>query len=166
MVTMLAGETTVTEREVHMLYTKTEAGRSEVSGRQRPLTPSQRQVLILCDGERHLEDLQAMLPTGSLQPALAHLVREGLLVLANAAVKEVAADVPLSEADRYRAVVELATSMATDLGFTARIRAQLQIEKAQSLKDLAGVVELLCKHLTATPLMALRLNKLRQLAAA
>ena len=56
------------------------------------------------------------------------------------------------------------SAMAVDLGFTARVRAQLQIEKAQSMEDLTGVVELLCKHLKATPLMALRLNKLKQLA--
>jgi len=119
-----------------MLYIKTEAGRGEVQSRTRPLSPSQRQVLILCDGERHLEDLDAMMPP----------------------------EVELSEADRYRAAVELATSMAVDLGFTARVRAQLQIEKAQSMEDLTGVVDLLCKHLKATPLMALRLNKLKQLA--
>jgi hypothetical protein len=54
--------------------------------------------------------------------------------------------------------------MAVDLGFTARIKAQLQIEKAQTLNDLSDTVALLCKHLQKTPLMALRLNKLRQLA--
>jgi hypothetical protein len=42
-------------------------------------------------------------------------------------------------------------AMVVELGFTARIKAQLQIEKAQSLQDLAGVVELLCKHLRSTP---------------
>jgi hypothetical protein len=63
-------------------------------------------------------------------------------------------------------MTELATSMVVELGFTARIKAQLQIEKAQSLQDLTGVVELLSRHLKSTPLMTLRLNKLRELATA
>ncbi|MDB5871775.1 MAG: hypothetical protein JWQ07_1217 [Ramlibacter sp.] len=149
-----------------MLYVKTEAGRSEVQGRTRPLTPSQRQVLILCDGDRHLEDLVEMMPAGTFTPALEHLVGAGLLVLRDSMPKARPVEVELTESDRYRAMVELATSMATDLGFTARIRAQLQIERAQSVQDLAGVVDLLCKHLQSTPLMALRLNKLKQLATA
>jgi hypothetical protein len=147
-----------------MLYIKTEAGRGEVQSRTRPLSPSQRQVLILCDGERHLEDLDAMMPPEAVKPALFQLVGMGLLTLKDGTAKAKPAEVELSEADRYRAAVELATSMAVDLGFTARVRAQLQIEKAQSMEDLTGVVELLCKHLKATPLMTLRLNKLKQLA--
>ncbi|MGZ5786421.1 MAG: hypothetical protein ACXWJM_10915 [Ramlibacter sp.] len=147
-----------------MLYIKTEAGRGEVQSRTRPLSPSQRQVLILCDGERHLEDLDAMMPPEAVKPALFQLVGMGLLTLKDGTAKAKPAEVELTEADRYRAVVELATSMAVDLGFTARIKAQLQIEKAQSMQDLTGVVELLCKHLKATPLMTLRLNKLKQLA--
>jgi len=147
-----------------MLYIKTEAGRGEVQSRTRPLSPSQRQVLILCDGERHLEDLDSMMPPEAVKPALFQLVGMGLLTLKDGTAKTKPPEVELSEADRYRAAVELATSMAVDLGFTARVRAQLQIEKAQSMEDLTGVVELLCKHLKATPLMALRLNKLKQLA--
>jgi hypothetical protein len=149
-----------------MLYVKTEAGRGEVQSRARPLSPSQRQVLILCDGERHVEDLGEMMPGDAVKPALLQLVGMGLLTIKDGTPKIKPVTVELTEADRYRAAVQLATSMAVDLGFTARIKAQLQIEKAQSLNDLTGVVELLCKHLKATPLMALRLNKLKQLAHA
>lgn len=149
-----------------MLYVKTEAGRNEVLRRTQPLTPAQRQVLILCDGERHLEDLGTMVPADGLRPALDYLLSIRLLELKDAAIKEMPVEAQLTEAERYRAVVELATSMVTDLGFTARIKAQLQIEKAQSLHDLTDVVDLLCKHLQKTPLLALRLNKLRQLAGA
>jgi hypothetical protein len=149
-----------------MLYVKTEAGRGEVQSRARPLSPSQRQVLILCDGERHVEDLGEMMPGDAVKPALLQLVGMGLLTIKDGTPKIKPVAVELTEADRYRAAVQLATSMAVDLGFTARIKAQLQIEKAQSLNDLTGVVELLCKHLKATPLMALRLNKLKQLAHA
>jgi hypothetical protein len=147
-----------------MLYAKTDAGRSEVLGRSRALTPAQRQVLILCDGERHFEDLAEMMPGNGLKPALDQLVLEGLVVLHDATPQWRPVEVALSDTDRYRAIVELATSMAVDLGFAARIKAQLQIEKAVTVQDLTGVVELLCKHLKPTPLMALRLNKLKQLA--
>src|SRR4051812_999831 len=133
-----------------MLYVKTEAGRKEVLQRSPALTPAQRQVLILCDGERHLEDLGAMMPADAVRPALEHLVARGLLALRDAAVKVIPVEVPLTEPERYRAIVELATSMATDLGFAARVRAQLQIERAQSIPDLTGVIELLCKHLQKT----------------
>ena len=149
-----------------MLYTKTDAGRREVLGRTLPLSPAQRQVLILCDGERHVEDLREMMAIDSLRSAIEQLVRGRLIELKDATRKEKPVEVVLTDSDRYRAIVELATSMAIDLGFTARIRAQLQIEKAQSVDDLTGVVDLLCKHLKSTPLMALRLNKLRQLAHA
>jgi hypothetical protein len=164
LVTILKWQSTTSE--VTMLYVKTEAGRGEVQARARPLSPSQRQVLILCDGERHLEDLGQMMPGDAVKPALLQLVGMGLLTIKDGTPKAKPVEVELTEADRYRAAVELATSMAVDLGFTARVRAQLQIEKANSLQDLTGVVELLCKHLKATPLMALRLNKLKQLAHA
>ena len=149
-----------------MLYVKTEAGRKEVLQRTGALQPAQRQVLILCDGERHFEDLGEMMPADAVKPALDQLVAAGLLVLRDGTVKEKPVEVPLSESDRYRAIVELATSMAMDLGFAARVKAQLQIERAQSIRDLTGVVELLCKHMQKTPLMALRLGKLKQLANA
>ena len=149
-----------------MLYVKTESGRSEVQARSRPLTPSQRQVLILCDGERQLDDLLEMMPADTLRAALGQLCEQGLLQGKAAPPRAVKPQpVELDDAQRYRAIVELATSMAVDLGFTARIKAQLQIEKAQTVNDLTGVVELLTKHLKSTPLMALRLNKLRQLAS-
>jgi len=149
-----------------MLYIKTDAGRNEVQGRTLQLTPSQRQVLILCDGERQLDDLLEMIPAEALKASLAHLCGQGLLKTRAAPPRVVKSEpVELDEAQRYRAIVELATSMAVDLGFAARIKAQLQIERAQTVADLTGVVELLCTHLKSTPLMALRLNKLRQLAS-
>ena len=149
-----------------MLYVKTENGRQEVQGRTKALTPAQRQVLILCDGERHAEDLEQMIPAGALQPALERLIAMGLVNVADETPKVAPVEVELTEAQRYRASVELATSMAAELGFAARIKAQLQIEKAHSVQDLGAVVELLTRHLQNTPLMALRLNKLRQLASA
>ena len=146
------------------LYTKTEAGRAALAERGRSLAPAERQVLILCDGERDLEDLLELLPEETLMPALAHLTVRGLVAARPAPAKVRVKPVELSEAQRFRLIVILATAMATELGFIARISAQLQIERAQTIGELQGVVELLCKHLDNTPLMALRLNKLRQLA--
>jgi hypothetical protein len=154
-----------------MLYVKTDAGRAEVQARGRTLTPAQRQILILCDGERQLDDLLDMVPGATVMPALDQLRALGLLQVRIAPPRERPPEpAPLTEADRFRAIVELATSMAVDLGFAARVRAQLQIERAQSISDLTGVVDLLYRNLAdlgkKTPLLALRLNKLRQLAAA
>jgi hypothetical protein len=152
-----------------MMYVKTDDGRAEVHARTLPLAPAHRQVLILCDGERFEEDLLEMMPAATLRPALEHLCGIGLLEPRDVQRPPRAAPVVLNEAERFRAMVELATSMAVDLGFTARIRAQLQIEKANNAADLGGVVDLLYRNLAEqgkkTPLLALRLNKLRQLAA-
>lgn len=149
-----------------MIYAKTDAGRAEVQARSRTLSPSQRQVLILCDGERHVEELGRMVPAAALAAALEQLAGAGLLARLEVEVEAPPppVEMELTSSERYRAVVALATSMAADLGFAARVRTQLQIEKAQSLEDLRRVVDLLCKHLQDTPLMSLRLGQLRQLA--
>ena len=152
-----------------MLYVKTDAGRIELQSRTLPLSPSQRQVLILCDGERFHEDLREMMPEASLVPALEHLLGLRLLEVKEIARPVKPEEVVLTDAERFRAIVELATSMAVDLGFASRIRAQLAIERANSVADLTGVVDLLYKNLAEhgkkTPLLGLRLNKLKQLAS-
>ena len=151
-----------------MMYLKTDAGRDEVHARRLPLTPAQRQVLILCDGERYYEDLLEMMPSATLCLAVEGLLARGLLQQRDIARPVKDEPPPMDEAARFRAMVELATSMAVDLGFVARIQAQLQIEKAQNSRDLIGVVNLLHRNLSEqgkkTPLLGLRLHKLLQLA--
>jgi len=151
-----------------MLYLKTESGRAEMQARRLPLTPGQRQVLILCDGERFYEDLLEMLPEATLRPAVRQLSALKLLEAREVEYRPKAEPHALTESERFRAIVELATAMAVDLGFAARIKAQLQIEKASTVADLTGVVDLLCRNLTEqgkrTPLLGLRLSKLMQLA--
>jgi hypothetical protein len=151
-----------------MLYVKTETGRAELQARSIALTPAQRQVLILCNGERQHKDLLAMVPAETLKASLEQLCAHGLLEAREVAapVAQAEPEAELSDSERYRAAVALATAMVGELGFTARIKAQLQIEKAQSLQDLKDVVELLCSHIKATPVMTGQLKKLRQLAAA
>lgn len=151
-----------------MLYLKTDAGRAELQARTRPLTPSQRQVLILCDGERRYDDLLAMIPEATLAPAIGQLVEWNLLAARPDEVPAPRQPAALSDAERFRTMVELATSMASDLGFAGRVKAQLQIEKAASVQDLTGVVDLLWRNLAEqgkkTPQLARRLDKLRELA--
>ncbi|MDZ4099547.1 MAG: hypothetical protein U1E13_12750 [Methylophilaceae bacterium] len=45
-----------------MVYEKTASGINEIAGTDRQLTPKQRQVLILIDGKRSLEDIVNSLP--------------------------------------------------------------------------------------------------------
>ena len=68
-----------------MLYVKTAAGRAEVPGRTHALSPSQRQVLILCDGVRYVETLGETVKAEALGPALSHRHEHGLVVLQDAA---------------------------------------------------------------------------------
>jgi hypothetical protein len=151
-----------------MMFLKTEAGRREIQARTLALTAAQRQVLILCDGERYHEDLLEMMPAATLRVALEGLLARGLLESRDIERPPKEEPPQLDETERFRAMVELATSMAVDLGFVARIQAQLQIEKAQNARDLVGVVNLLHRNLAEqgkkTPLLGLRLNKLLQLA--
>lgn len=151
-----------------MLYLKTDAGRAELQARTRPLTPSQRQVLILCDGERRYDDLLAMIPEATLEPAIGQLVEWNLLAARPQEVPVPRRAAAMTDAERFRTMVELATSMASDLGLAGRVKAQLQIEKAASVQDLTGVVDLLWRNLAEqgkkTPQLARRLDKLRELA--
>jgi hypothetical protein len=154
-----------------MRYLKTDQGRAEVSARKLNLSPALRRVLILCDGERDIGSLLQIVPDSTLQPALDQLCGLGLLAQQQAPAPAAFVEQPaLSEADRFHQIVALATTMAADLGFTARVKAQLQIERAQNLVDLGDVVGLLCKSLEGQgrehPQTEQKLRKLRRLAAA
>ena len=62
-----------------MIFNKTDAGRAEIAGRSRNLSALQRRVLILVDGKKTVNALQAFVRVGELELALEHLVREGLI---------------------------------------------------------------------------------------
>jgi len=154
-----------------MRYLKTEQGRAEVQARQRNLSPALRRVLIMCDGERDVDQLLQVFPEATLHSALDQLCQQGL-VAPHTPAPAVAAFVEqpaLSEADRYREIVKLATAMAADLSFAARVKLQLRIESAANLADLGEVVGLLCKNLEDqsrdSPLIDHKLRKLKRLAA-
>jgi hypothetical protein len=62
-------------------YRKTDAGRSEIAGRQGGLSGLQRRVLILVDGQRTVNELAAFVRVGELDGVLAHLLACGLVGL-------------------------------------------------------------------------------------
>ncbi len=62
-----------------MIYNKTDAGRTEISGRSRNLSSMQRRVLILVDGKKTVNALQAFVRVGELESALEHLLQEHLI---------------------------------------------------------------------------------------
>lgn len=62
-----------------MLFIKTDAGRAEMAGRSHNLSAMQRRVLILVDGKKTVNALQAFVRVGELSGALEHLLHEGLI---------------------------------------------------------------------------------------
>lgn len=59
---------------------KTEQGRAEVAARGRVLTPVQRRLLILVDGQRTVNDLGAFVRVGELEPTLQSLLELRFIV--------------------------------------------------------------------------------------
>lgn len=59
---------------------KTEQGRAEVAARGRVLTPVQRRLLILVDGQKTVNDLDAFVRVGELEPTLQSLLELGFIV--------------------------------------------------------------------------------------
>lgn len=62
-----------------MAYIKTDKGRAEIAGRSHALNVVQRRLLIVVDGKRALNDLEAFVRAGELEAALEHLLGEGLI---------------------------------------------------------------------------------------
>jgi hypothetical protein len=61
-------------------YIKSDQGRAEVAQRSGALSPLQRRVLIVIDGQKTVNDLDAVVRAGELAPVLAHLLQAGLIV--------------------------------------------------------------------------------------
>jgi hypothetical protein len=62
-----------------MVYEKTASGIDEISGPDRRLTPKQRQVLILIDGKRTQEDIEASLPRLAVAAIVEELEMQGFI---------------------------------------------------------------------------------------
>jgi len=62
-----------------MIYAKTDKGRAEVADRHQGLSPVQRRLLIVVDGQKTVADLQAFVRVDELEGALEHLHQAGLI---------------------------------------------------------------------------------------
>ena len=87
------------------ILVKTDKGRSEVSGRSEAISPVQRRLLILVDGRKTVNDLDAFVRVGELEPALQHLLVQAYVqpsaqgaALAQAAAAGFAAQTPAQPA--------------------------------------------------------------------
>jgi hypothetical protein len=136
-----------------MRFQKTDSGRAEIQLRQHGLSPRARQVLLLCDGHRSCEDLVQLMSVEALQRAIEELRSRGLVepehTPHDSEATEPAALTPLMDrlarpaptsAERYQMAAQAATELVGALGFAARFRAQMRIEKASTLEELADIV--------------------------
>lgn len=136
-----------------MRFQKTDSGRAEIQLRQHGLSPRARQVLLLCDGQRSCDDLAQLMPADTLQRAIDELRSRGLVEPEHTPHEsqgtEPAALAPMmdrlagpvpTQAERYLLAAQAATELVGTLGFAARFKAQLRIEKATSLQELADIV--------------------------
>jgi hypothetical protein len=62
------------------IYIKSDPGRAEVAQRSGALSPLQRRVLIVVDGQKTVNDLDSVVRAGELAPVLAYLLQAGLIV--------------------------------------------------------------------------------------
>lgn len=69
--------------EPGLIPCKTEQGRTEIASRGGGLSLVQRRLLILIDGHKTCNDLQAYVRVGEMEPALAHLQACGLIDFAS-----------------------------------------------------------------------------------
>jgi hypothetical protein len=151
-----------------MLYTKTGSGQTEVGDERHRLDDRQRELLSLCDGKRTFSDLVQIFPPTTLGADLEHLCNLGLLrsERVRRTVRRASVDAEQA-AQHYREAVTLATHMAAELGFAGRVRAQFQIERADSLEQIvqlaAALYDELSRREKATRQMAAGLHKLRKL---
>ena len=119
-----------------MNLAKTEAGVRMLMDRRGGLTPRQRRALILCDGQRSLEELLAATSPGGVTRAdFDRLLEMGLV--AQQGDPTVSSPVPLgpSERERYLLAYPLATQLTAALGPPGEAL-HLAVEAADSLKEL------------------------------
>jgi hypothetical protein len=138
-----------------MRFHKTESGRAEIQQRHEGLSSRARQVLLLCNGQRSCDDLAQMMPADVVQRAIDELRSRGLVepeqtghelqetepaALAPTMMDRLAGPT-LTPAQRYQMAVQAATELVGCLGFATRFKAQLSIEKAATLEELADIVQ-------------------------
>ena len=92
--------------------TKTAFGRAAIARRDTSLEGVQRRLLILVDGQKTVNDLSAYVRPGELEPALAHLLAQDLIIVAGQEVTLAHPVAPGFVAAAPQEVVRAATDVA------------------------------------------------------
>ena len=118
-----------------MKYTKTEAGQQAFKQRSPDITPRQRSLFILFDGQKTVEQVFAV--AGGTPEDVQSLVGHGYLEpVAGSAKPAAAAPVALhSDQQRYLEGKALATKITASLGLRG-FRLNLSVESAANLQEL------------------------------
>jgi hypothetical protein len=124
---------------------KTDDGQQALKDRQSGLTPRQRAALILCDGQRTIDEvLAATSPGGVTRADIERLVDLGLVAERGTFVASAPAALapggppPLSDRERYLQAYPVATQLTAQLGPPGE-RLHLAVEAAASLEELQAL---------------------------
>ena len=153
-------------------YIQTTTGRNELSDERSGLTAQERVVLLLCGQSRSFEELVRVVP----QPVLVETLESLLLARCLSSQAEFAglpaegiATSSLSDAERFRVVIDILTSLAAELPFVARVRIQLRIERVtcfgEALALASELAPMIGMHSPVGADVASRIHKLRRLIA-
>lgn len=126
-----------------MVYEKTASGINEITGTDRQLGPKQRQVLILIDGKRSLEDIANSLPRLSIADIIQELESQSFIQnpkaskTFNSKITFSQNDVPLMISEEKMAETKnlLISSTTEHLGLMGRTMNE-QIQSATSYEQL------------------------------
>lgn len=127
-----------------LILEKTPKALQSLSQRGRDLTPRQRALLLLANGQRRVREFDALMGQ-SVVDLVAHLVREGYLRAVDRRAAEPPADDPVvaeppvrvaTVADRFTHGRSVAAARMYLFDMTERFFARAQPERAQQLRDL------------------------------
>lgn len=128
-----------------MVYEKTATGIDEIAGNQRRLTPRQRQVLILIDGKRTLNEITQSLPRLTVAEIIEELAAQGFIQDPSRpkTIPQVIEPVPSApeiSAEQLAATKNILISSTTEyLGLMGRTMSE-QISTASSYEQLKACI--------------------------
>jgi hypothetical protein len=128
-----------------MVYEKTASGIDEITGTQRRLTPRQRQVLILIDGKRTLNEIAQSLPRLTVAEIIEELAAQGFIQDPNrpktsSHIIEPTPNAPEVSAEQLAETKNILISSTTEhLGLMGRTMVE-QISKASSYEQLKACI--------------------------
>lgn len=122
-------------QDQRMKYTKTEAGQQAFKQRSPSITPRQRSLFILFDGQKTVDQVLAV--AGGTQADVESLVDQGYLEPVAGSAKAAAAEPQARHSDqqRYLEGKALATQITANLGLRG-FRLNLSVESAANLQEL------------------------------